>query len=550
MSINRKKFIENYVKIRTKDSKIVPFIINSPQQKLYDIIKEQKQNGKPVRIIILKARQMGFSTMTEGLIYTETSVNKLINSGIITHSDVATNNLFNMFKLMYEQVPGPLKPELKASNAKELIFDNEKGTGLKSKIKCMTAGSNGVGRSDTFNNLHLSELAFWPGDVKQTMTGLLQAVPNLPNTMLIVESTANGFNYFKTMWDQAVNRDNDFIPLFVGWNELPEYTMKYTGFDLTSEEIQLKKQFNLTDDQLTWRRWCIKNNCSGDIDQFKQEYPITPEEAFIATGNCVFDQQLIIDRLKSVPDPIDVGMFKYDYINEQISNIKWVSDKTGPIKIWKIPVDNMFYVIGGDTSGEGSDYFVGDVIDNQTGEQVAMYRNVTDETLYAHQMYCLGKYYNNSLIGIETNYSTYPIKELERLGYSHMYVRQKVDSITHNVTLSYGVCTDKKTRPIIIGHVQDLMRDHIEDINDPVTLREGLTFIKNDNGRPEAIEGSHDDTIMCLGISHYIRNQQDVYIVKKTHEVKFKWSDDLKEDYYNADSEIQERMLEKYGQIN
>ena len=83
----------------------------------------------------------------------------------------------------------------------------------------MTAGSGGVGRSYTFTNLHISELAFWPGNKKETMTGLLQAVPNLPDTMIIVESTANGFEYFKEIWDKAVKGENDFVPLFVGWNE-------------------------------------------------------------------------------------------------------------------------------------------------------------------------------------------------------------------------------------------------------------------------------------------------------------------------------------------
>ena len=222
MNINTKKYIEKYVKIRDKSGGIIDFKLNEPQQKLYDIIKREKENNKPVRIIILKARQMGFSTLTESILFKETATKFNVNTGIVAHKEEATTNLFNMSKRIYDNLPESMKPTKKASNAKEIIFDNDKGTGLKSKIKCMTAGSDGVGRSDTFNNLHISELAFW-GNAKETMLGLMQAVPNLPNTMVIIESTANGYEYFKEMWDNAVRKISDFIPLFVGWHELKEY---------------------------------------------------------------------------------------------------------------------------------------------------------------------------------------------------------------------------------------------------------------------------------------------------------------------------------------
>ena len=312
MNINTQRYIEKYIKIRNKEGKIINFKLNRPQQKLYDIIKEQKKAKKPVRIIILKARQMGFSTLTESILFKETVTKFNRRTGIITHLSTATTNLFNMSKLMLDNLPDDMKPSIKKSNAQELIFDNDSGTGLKSRIKCMTAGTKGVGRSDTFDNLHLSELAFWEGDVTATLTGLFQAVPNLPDTMIIIESTANGYEKFKELWDQAVNGESDFIPLFVAWHELPEYSMPYSGFKLTQEEIELKELYDLTDDQLEWRRWCIKNNCQGSVEQFHQEYPSSPDEAFISTGRCIFDKDAIINRLKHVPKPIKQGYFTYN----------------------------------------------------------------------------------------------------------------------------------------------------------------------------------------------------------------------------------------------
>jgi hypothetical protein len=255
-----------------------------------------------------------------------------------------------MSKLFYTELPAEIRPQLLNSNAKELIFNNRENTGLNSKIRCMTAGSKGVGRSATYNKLHISELAFWQGDKKEILTGLLQTVPYTEDSMVIIESTANGYDYYKTMWDEAVRGDNDYIPVFLGWNELPEYQMEYTGFKLTIEEEELKQKYNLTNEQLTWRRWCIRNNCQNDIDKFKQEYPICPEEAFINSGKCYFNVQNIVNRIQECPNPIKRGYFKYTYKNEKIVDYKWINDERGAIEIYELPKEREPYVLGGDTS--------------------------------------------------------------------------------------------------------------------------------------------------------------------------------------------------------
>ena len=513
MNINTKRYIEEYIKIRNKEGKIVNFRLNKPQQKLYDIIKEQKQAKKPVRVIILKARQMGFSTLTESILFKETVTKFNRRTGIITHKATATANLFNMSKLMLDCLPEDMKPSVKRSNAQELIFDNDNGTGLKSRIKCMTAGSSGVGRSDTFDNLHLSELAFWEGDVTATLTGLFQAVPNLPDTMIIIESTANGFEKFKELWEQAVNGESDFIPLFVAWHEMPEYSMPYSGFKLTEEEERLKEIYNLTNDQLEWRRWCIRNNCQNDIDQFKQEYPSNPEEAFISTGSCIFDKEAVINRLRYVPKPIKQGYFVYNEENARhniMSDIKWVNDKKGCIKLFKLPNMPAFtqYCLGGDTAGDTQgDEFSSDVVDAKSLEQVATLTMQTDEDLYAKQMYCLGMYYGWALMAIETNYSTYPQKKLEELGYPNFYVRETVDRFDKTVTKQFGFNTNKKTKPLMLANLVELVREHTDIFNDEKTLRQMLTFVKKDGGVQEAEEGYHDDKVMSISITHQAVSQ-------------------------------------------
>ena len=508
MNINTKKYIEEFLKIKNKKSEIIPFKLNYPQQKLYDVIKQEKRLHKPVRIIILKARQMGFSTLTEAILFKETATKFNVSTGIITHQEDATTNLFNMSKLFYTELPAEIRPQLLNSNAKELIFNNKEGTGLNSKIRCMTAGSKGVGRSATYNKLHISELAFWQGDKKEILTGLLQTVPYTEDSMVIIESTANGFDYYKTMWDEAVRGDNDYIPVFIGWNDLPEYQLPYNGFTLTQEEKELKIKYGLSNEQLTWRRWCIRNNCQNDIDKFKQEYPICPEEAFINSGKCYFNVQNIVKRIQECPNPIKRGFFKYTYANEKIVDYKWIDDERGAIELYELPKNRQPYVLGGDTSGDGSDFFTAHVVDNITSKQVAKLRQEYDEIEYTRQIYCLGKYYNEALVGLEANFSSYPIKELYRLGYRKQFVREIEDDYRNKHEKRLGVRTDLKTRPVMLANLQEIVLEHISNIVDKDTLREMLVFIKNENGRPEAQEGEHDDLVMGLAIAYYIREQQ------------------------------------------
>lgn len=501
---------------------------------------------------------MGFSTVTGGLILSQTATHKNKQAAIVAHQEDSTTNLFNMYKLMYENLPAPLKPTQKASNAKELVFNNKSNTGLNSRIRCMTAGTGGVGRSFTINYLHISELAFWKGDVKETMLGLMQAVPNTPDSMVIIESTANGYEEYQERWEAAVKGESDFYPLFVGWNELDEYSMPYSGFELTEEEKALQTEYHVSLDQLEWRRWCIKNNCGGDTSLFKQEYPICPEEAFLTTGNCVFDQEKIMARLAQIPEPLKTGYFSYDYDDTKEGKEKLTSptfDLTmrGYIKIYKEPVADHTYTLSGDTAGDTQgDYFAAHVIDNTTCEQVAVYHNMTDETLFARQMICLGYYYNTALIAIEANFSTYPIKEIVRLGYPNIYVRDREDDYRGGIYSAYGFKTTQITRPLLISSLVDIIRDHTSCINDRDTLHECLTFIVNEYGRKEAMQGKHDDLVMSLGIGYYVRNLHYFQVAYSPPELKkmFKWSEDLKQDYYKADKETRRRMEEKYGRVN
>jgi phage terminase large subunit len=143
------------------------------------------------------------------------------------------------------------------------------------------------------------------------------------------------------------------------------------------------------------------------------------------------------------------------------------------------------------------------------------------------------------------NYSTYPIKELERLGYHYQYIREHIDSFTHSVKKAYGFRTDKMTRPLIIANMVQIVRDNVDLINDTDTLEEMLTFVRNEKGRPEAQNGSHDDLIMALCIAHYCRSQAKLTIDKQT----ILLPDTLPEDV-RQDLEDDPAMMQLYLQQN
>ena len=524
-------YIESCLKIKTKSGTVVPFRLNDAQRKLYAVAKRQQDAGKPVRLIILKARQLGFSTLTEGLIFHACATRKNVNALIVAHREDATANLFRMSKLFYDELPAPVKPMLRASNAQELVFENpsklrserEARPGLRSRIRCATAGGRGIGRSDTLQCVHLSEYAFWPdgADGKaSTLAGILQAVPSLPGTMVVIESTANGFEDFKERWDAAVAGENDFEPVFFAWFENPDYSMPVVpGTEWTPEEREMRDAYRLTDEQLQWRRWCIANNCGGSLDMFRQEYPASPGEAFLHSGTGVFDNEQIVLRLERLPGPAGRGEF---------ADGEWTESETGAITLYELPEEGVPYVLGGDTAGEGSDYFTAIVIDNVSGRIVAKLRQKYSEPEYVRQIFALGRFYNDALVAIETNFSTYPVMKLQEMEYPNQYSREREDTYTRQMRKSYGFRTDRRSRPRAIANLVEVFSSHPEWFTDRELLEEMLTFCYNEDHRPEALAGKHDDLVMGAAITYAVRHQQRMTVLTEPEKPREKLIDQMK----------------------
>lgn len=269
------------------------------------------------------------------------------------------------------------------------------------------------------------------------------------------------------------------------------------------------------------------------------------------TGKTVFDGCAVSGRLLSIGKPKSCGLMEYEYDGMKVDNIGFCETDNGSISVYAEPLDEREYVIGVDTAGDGSDSCVAQVIDALSMEQVATLRTATiDEDELARQVYALGRWYNNALVAVECNFSTYPIRELERLRYPRQYVREQFDNYTHRNEKRFGFRTDSRTRNVIVANLVKLVRDDASFINDKSTLEEMLTFVRNEKTfRPEAEEGAHDDTVMALAIACHVRNSGQVSLADRAEDEQgvSVWSESMYEDYYTANKEEQKMLIGKWG---
>ncbi|MCL2031138.1 MAG: PBSX family phage terminase large subunit [Oscillospiraceae bacterium] len=263
-----------------------------------------------------------------------------------------------------------------------------------------------------------------------------------------------------------------------------------------------------------------------------------------STGRSVFNAAAVRARLEEGITPLREGQFALPA--RGLNDIEFCAERGGPVKIYAMPGPGRPYVIGADTAGDGSDSFAGQVVDNITGRQVAVLRQTFDEDVFARQLGALGRFYNDALIGVETNFSTYPVRELERLGYPNLYVREETDTYTRRPRPSYGVRTTALTRPVMIAGLIAALREDISLVSDETTLQEMLTFVRSESLRPEAARGAHDDCVMALAIAHFIRPQMRMTIAPPAQSLR-RWTEDMWEDYEAAGAEGRAYLREKWG---
>ena len=511
----RKRLLEDFefyakhcVKIRTKAGTIVPLVFNRVQRRFAKMIIDQMQTRGYVRMVVLKARQQGLSTVITAWQYWWVSQRGAQKGLVMAHEADSTAALWDMYKRVHDNAPITVKPHNKYNSKNELTFDV-----LDSAIRIATAGGRGVARGETLQVTHLSEVAFWPpGFAKANFNGLIQAVPDNEGTAVFIESTAQGMvGKFREAWVGAANGSTGYVPFFSAWFESDEYRVKPDempkDFTRAPEEEDLIARFSdegLTcNEQLQWRRRKIANSSA---DLFMQEYPATPEEAFISTGRPVFEPKQLHDQITELKfNPKVLKQMTVENITDNIGSL--VENSRGELLVYRDRDPKETYVIGADVGMgvRGGDPSVAQVLDSQLN-LVATWRGIAHPDYFAKVLATLGYHYHTALIAAErNNHGLVTCITLRDLLYPNLYTDVVEGTLDDGKdTIRLGFFTSEATKPLIIDKLRSSFKSGEIVIEDKVTLDEMLTFVVTESGKLQAEEGAHDDTVIALALALYV----------------------------------------------
>lgn len=519
----RRRLLEDFefyaakaLKIRTKDARVIPFKLNRAQKRFLEAVLKQWQETGRIRVIILKARQLGLSTAWGGFMYWWISQHRATKGIVVTHKAEASSALFDMTKRFHSEMLPFLKPSTAKANARELKFDK-----LDSGYMIATAGADTVGRGETLQIAHLSEVGLWPkGKARDIMNGLLEAIPNDKNTFVAIESTARGMSGpFYEQWKGAVAGTTGFLPIFIPWFEDDKYRAPVPeGFDRTHEEQELCLKVqetygeDLDDGQLQWRR--LKVAQTG-LPLFNQENPTFPEDAFLTSGAPVFNLEKLNERMEAAPDILhrmDYCPIEQTFKPNPIGRL-FLYQELDPREEYTIGVD-VSKGTGGEQENSEGDWSVAQVLDSKK-RQVAVWRGKVEPDYLATLLFHMGHLFNEARLGIEfNNHGILPNTLLFKTGimvhgelktYGNLYTREVYDKKTEELKEELGFYTDVKTKPLIIDELRQAVRDETVTLNDKKTLEEMVSFIADPKtGKIEAEVGCHDDCVMALAIANHI----------------------------------------------
>lgn len=500
---NPKIYIESFMKITDKTGKLVPFKLNHTQIQVFKNAKKYNQ--------ILKSRQAGCSVslLARALYYCLTQPNT--HCMMLSHNMESTRNVFNKAKQLYDSIPDVVKPKLIKNNRQELGFTNG------SILSCATMGKKDNGRGATLKFIHVSELAFVGEQAKKQLLALEQALR--PDGELWIESTANGMgNYYHELWNKSTNKENAYNSMFFSYLDSEDMFKddhkqaldlferlngrSFTESDLTDEEKDLIEfDARHTLGIICWRRFKIGNS---SVEEFNQEFPLTPEMAFVSTGSSIFSNAKIQERIKHVPKPLKT--INHELLKQFI--------KQG-LSVFELPESGHKYSIGVDGSeglGGNNDYSSISVYDCETFKEVAHFRNnKIAPHKFAELVHEMALFYNYGLLVVEK--ASAGVVVLDKLrhdwNYRNIYKSKQFDERGQQKK-KIGFVTTDKTRPILINGFREAFEEGEILVNSVDVLKEMLTFHVDVNGKAQHMKGSHDDSLFAtmfavfgLSQSHY-----------------------------------------------
>lgn len=521
---NSKPLSFSDLKIIDKEGREVAFQPNVMQSKFNDVVfkgnpidwRVRPVGMKRQRRLILKGRQFGFSTNTLGLFFIDTVSRGGIKTIIVAQDQKSTVELFKKIQLFHERLPDWMKERIgPASAASKFEFFWPK---IQSSFLVGTAGSEEFGRSQTCQNVLLSELPSWPeGAAEGIFTGMLKAVPLTGN--IIIESTAKGIgNHFYRMWMNAINKKSTYRANFYSWKDFPEYVIPsnlweemlpggFGPFYLTEEERDIKAAFKLSMEQIAFRRY--QQLDLPDPDLVEQEFPLTWERAFVSSSQSFFGKSTLArvrERVESQKNNVKNGIEgvpgEYKNLKQCLTTSNEGTKKDDVfLKVWKWPNELRQATVTADVpeglNGLGKQDFASASVWDEKWEQVAHLHGNWPPHVYARILIELAYWYSQGegclLCPEANNDGKVVISEIQNhtdypLGMDGLYLHKDYDK--------YGWQQNVKTRPYALACGEELLRGGHITVNSERTLSELETFVKREKKKIEAIPGYFDDCVL------------------------------------------------------
>lgn len=530
-------------KIQTTEGGLIPFVLNPPQRKLLYELEVQRLANMPIRMIVLKHRQWGATTMVQLYLAWIQLFHRLFwNAEIVTDVKAKSAHIRGMFETMARNHPEDTIPGVTSLRLDRYqgLQDHRVIPSRGNIIGLSSVENPNASRSWTLHLLHLSEVGFWKSTPTVNASALAQSLvgslPSEPYTVSVKESTASGVGtYFHGEWVRAMKKESNDVPLFVTWFEDPQYTMEVTDplsfWESLSTYERYQWTMGATLEHIRWYRW--KRQEFDSHFRMQAEFPTTPQEAFQTTGQRVFEPERVQLARATCRVPIATG-FLHGTARKgknSLSGVKWEDNTRGNVRIWSFPhkagieqPGKLYvnrYCAFADTGGrsKGSDYSVIRVLDRiwtlQGGVPTiaAEFQDIMDQDLFAWVCARISSWYGNALLAVEVNklydndrdtldgrepeHGTTILDEIKDY-YPNLYYRVRPEQIQDKWDGVLGFHTNKETKNVIIDNLNGALRDRsYEEVSLAVCDELDSYEFKPGGKKMGATDKAHDDLVMA-----------------------------------------------------
>jgi hypothetical protein len=519
------QFCRESLRIASKQGPVVPFELQPAQIKLHAAIEKQRAAGVPVRIVFLKPRRVMISAAVAAEFFHRVPFEAGQSALVVAHKLSAARQIWNYhrnFHRKYQPFRGVIElPKAVRKPGARGAIEYENG----STIEIETAKNLDAGRAYSIRFLQLSEYAYYRNASKVAL-GLVNSVPDDPDTMIVKESTANGVgNAFHKDCLQSMDptSGSGWQFVFFAWFEHPEYRLEFRSAEekarfadsLRRDEVDMLSALAINLEQLHWRRWAIKNKCDGSVEMFHQEYPGTAEEAFLYSGRPRF----LHAQLAKMPVIADAPSGDLVAIPGPRPRLVFEARDRGSLVVYKRPQLNRRYAAGidvcegidvgdGTIGGEDPDWSVACFFDCDTGEQVAKLRARMEPSPFSEYVVAVQEWYNWAFLVPEANGPGIALIEgllRNRCPPALIYHRrpqpdEQFSGRAGTALQLLGWKQNTVSRVQLISLLDAAIRELAIILHDPNTIAEHYSFIVKANGRPEHQDGCHDDEVFACAL--------------------------------------------------